>query len=131
MTIEKIFLRFLTTRIGVSQVNVVGFALAIQETVPTTGAPVTVINPLDTSQDNFTLGLKQLIMTGLLPVPPVVLQPSDDAKIVNNSNMLTQYEFNGRRKYNRMNHALTLTVNADVDAMVRMFFQARILLRFS
>ena len=125
------FLRFLTTRIGVSQVNAVGVVVAIQETIPTTGVPVTVINPLDTTADNFTLGLKQILWTGLLPVPPVILTPSDDSKVVNNSNMLYEGEFNGRRKLNRMNHAVTLTMVADVDVMVRVFVQSRILLRFS
>ena len=131
VTIEKIFARFLVTRIGISSVNAVAFIIATQETVPATGAPVTVINPLETTADNFTLGLKQILMTGLLPHPPTVLIPSSDAKSVNLGSLATDMEFNGRRKLNRMNHALTLTMNADVDAMIRVFAQIRILLRFS
>ena len=118
------------TRIGVNSVSAAAFIIAIQETVPATGLPVTVINPLETTADNFTLGLKQILMTGLLPWPGVVLVPSSDAKQVNLEAMMVDYEFNGRRKLNRMNHALTLTANDD-NAQLRMFAQVRILLRFS
>ena len=132
VTIEKIFLRMLVTRIGVASVSAAAFVVAIQETVPATGVPVTVINPLDTTADNFTLGLKQILMTGLMEWPPIVLIPSSDAKSVNLGSLLTEYEFNGRRKLNRMNHALTLTMVDDSGTPdLRVFVQARTLLRFS
>ena len=130
VTVERIIMSFLIHRILATEFDACAFVVAIQETVPATGAPVTVINPLDTAADNFTLGLKQILMTGLLGWPPVILRADDTSK-ENSAGMYQSFEFNGRRKLNRMNHAVTLTVNTDVTAVLRMFVQTRVLLRFS
>ena len=128
VTVEKMFTRFSVTRIGTANVDASAFVIAIQETDPLTGFPQSVINPLDVVSDNFTLGLKQILMTGLLPFPGTMLK-ADDSRDITRGAMIIDYEFNGRRKINRMNHAITLTMVADASAELRVFNQTRILLR--
>jgi len=130
VTIEKIFVRLLTHRILASELDAFGYMVAIQETVPTTGLSITVLNPLEVTVDNFALALKQLLMTGLVGWPPVLLKADDTSK-ENSSGMLYEVEFNGRRKMNRLNHALTMTLETDVDAVLRVFVQTRVLLRMT
>ena len=129
-TIERVLMYMTTNRQNVSEVDACAFLLAMQRTTPATGLPIDVLNPLDVTADNFTLGLKDLIMFGQLSWPPIVLQ-ADDTVAPNRQGISHFFEFNGRRTLDRLNHALTLTIVSDLTDQIRIFVGMRVLLRMT
>ncbi len=129
--VERIILSFSTRRLLTTATSAAGFLVAKQKTVPATGLPLEVLNPLETTADNFEFGNKDLLYQGLLSIPANGFVGNSGAVAVSEQVIVERFEFNGRRRLERLNHALTLTVTADVSAVLRTFMQVRTLLRFS
>ena len=130
VTVEKIFAWFTITREDFNATTGCAFMVAMQKTNPTTGAPIQVLNPLDTTADNFSLGSKDLLMFGHLPFPSILLT-SADAGFAPRGGIVAMHEFNGRRTLDRLTHALTLTIVADTTDELRVVRGVRTLVRFS
>ncbi len=60
-------------------------------------------------------------MTGMLPVPPLATEEVT----------MSLFEFNGRRKLYRTNHAVTFVAMTNITALVSVAVQSRILLRYA
>jgi len=131
VTIEKIRLDLTIRRLLTTELQGCAYVVAIQKTTSATGLPVEVLNALETTADNFALGNRDILLTGVLPVPAFLLRPSDNFPVIGGENLLYREEFNGRRKLMRMNHALTLNVNTDTSLVLNVLIQTRVLLRYS
>jgi len=129
--IERIILNFLTHRLLTDDLDGYGFLVSKQKTIPATGLPTEILNPLETTADNFEFGNKDLLLQGLLMVPECTIRSDTQALKINGRGEQQSYEFNGRRRLERLNQALTLTLAADVSSVVRVFVQSRVLLRYS
>ena len=130
VVVERILLNFNIRRLLTSAIVALGFLVAKQKTIPTTGLPIEVLNPLEVTADNFEFGNKDLLLQGLLPVPALLIK-ADDSLNLSQEVLHASYEFNGRRRLERLNHALTLTITADITDAIKVFTTSRVLLRFS
>ena len=129
--VERIIINFAIRRLLTSAVGAVGFLVAKQKVIPTTGAPLVVLDPLETTSDNFEFGSKDIFLMGLLPVPQCVMQFDANSLNITQETVTKEFEFNGRRRLERLTHAMTLTLTADFSSAVSVFTQMRVLLRFS
>ena len=131
VVIEKIRLNVTMRRLLVTGVQASAFIVAIQKIDVTTGNPLEVLNALDVTDEQHALGNKDILMLDLLPVPACIRAQADDTLLISLENIVTRYEFNGRRKLSRLNHAVTFMPVADVSSALDCFVQSRILLRYS
>ncbi len=131
VTIEKIRMDLTIRRLLAGDLQGCAYVIAIQKTTEADGLPIEVLNPLNTTGDNFELGNRDILMVGALPVPPAMPIGNGSGSQIARENRLHHDEFNGRRKLHRMNHALTLTVVADTSLVLNVLMIVRVLLRYS
>jgi len=129
VTIEKILLDISIQRLLTTQIQQVGMMVGIQKITSTSGLPVESLRPVDAVTANFQLGNRDLLLQGRMSIPPTI--DLAGARVVDFSTINHHWEFNGRRKLHRMNHALTLTIQADTANVLQYVFQSRVLLRYS
>lgn len=82
------------------------------------------------SLDARAYGNSDILMHSAMPVPPLLGTSDLLAFTVNDEIRAEAYEFQATRKFDRSRQILCLVANSDVDAMVRVFFQWRVLLSY-
>jgi len=130
VTVERILLQFSIRRLLTSATVALGFLVANQKVVPTTGAPLVVLDPLEVTSDNFEFGSKDLFLQGMLPMPALLIK-ADDSLNLSQEVLTKDYQFKGRKRLQRLTHALTLTITCDISSAIKVFTTARTLVRFN
>ncbi len=131
VTIEKILLDVTTRRVLETGIQRVGFYVAVQKVDVGTSFVSEVLDPVSLSQDEFQLGNRDILIQGLLGVPPVLSAGDTGTSEVTSELLRHHFEFNGRRKLHRLNNAITFTVLCEVTNIVQVTVMSRILLRYS
>ena len=131
VTIERIITMAHIRRVGVSNLDAAVLGIAIQEVVPSTGLPKDVINFLDLTDAPVTIGSKNILGMYPVMVPPRIINAGQTAEIADGSTYLHIFEFNGRRRLERLHQGLFMSCQADVAAMIQGFITTRTLVRFT
>ncbi len=127
--IEAIYLKFSIRRLLITSFDALGFMVWVANVAETGNTPVQALNALSTTARTY--GNKNIMMMAPLPVSPL-LAASDLLTFVPNDEILVaDHEYQANRKLDRSNQVLSLTVNSDVDAVVQVFAQWRVLLTYA
>lgn len=128
VVIERCLFTFSTVRLLTSDLDAYAYIVAIQK-VSSSGVPTEVLNPLDT--DAFALANRDILAIGHIPVPPVIHNGSANATHIDRSVLVHTVDIKVRRKLKRANHALTLTLVADLSDVLSVTLLTRCLLKTS
>ena len=130
-TIERIILDLSTRRLLATDVSALGFIVQVMTDDETTALPSKVVNPLDQTNPEFTFGNKDVLLTGLLSYPPILVNGFTGTTSPDFSADAQHFEFNGRRRLNRLNHSIQLWLATNTaDDVMSVAFTSRVLLRY-
>ncbi len=121
--IEAMYLHFHVKRLLITDFDALAF-LVYQGNMSDSGNnPVQSLDALSTEDRLYSR--KQLMMMGPLPVPPVI---SSEAVFTTQEEIkVVSFEYQAKRKHDRSQQVLCMTVNADVSLVVQVFCQWRVL----
>ncbi len=128
VTIERGIFHLNTRRISTGNLQAAVFGVAIQEVDATTQVPLQVINYLDVSVPEFTLGNKNILGYWPIQVPPII--GVSGAEIIDKKVFVQTVEFSGRKRLERMHQSVVGTLISDASAVVQVFLMSRLLLRY-
>ena len=134
VTIEAVYIHMAIQKTATnSGPAAAGYMLAVQKADNTSGDPNEVLNPLAlTSADaGAQLGSRDLLSTGLMPIPATISDGSSGANEVSGEVLIHEVQFKARRRLFRLTHGVFLHMVADVTNIVTVFVSGRILLRYS
>ncbi len=127
--VEAIYLHFSIHRILTTPLDAVAFVVwmaNLQE-----GASALPVQALDAlSLQDRAAGNKAIMMACPLPVPKNQYSGDLLSVITDDAVITCSHQYKARRKMDRMGQMLAMTVNADVDIVVRIFVQWRVLLSY-
>lgn len=126
VVIERCLITLSTHRLLTTQIEAYAYIVALQK-VDSSGLVTEVLNPLDT--DAFALANRDILAIGHIPVPPVIHNGSAGATLADRSTHVHTIDVKVRRKLARTNHALTLTIVADVSDVLKVTLLTRCLIR--
>ncbi len=131
VTIERIITHAHVRRLSTGNLQAVIVGLAIQEVDPATSVPLQIINFLDVTNSDFSMANKNILGYYPVEVPPITVAQDPGVEFVDKRVNVMTWEFNGRRKLERVHQGLFLTPLADATDVVQGFFQTRVLLRYT
>jgi len=130
-TIERIILDLTVRRLLTTDVSALGFIVQQQVDDETTALPSKVVNPLDQTNPAFTFGNKDILLMGLLGIPSFIIDGFTGGLATDRSALLHHFEFNGRRRLNRLNNSVNLWLATNTaDDVISVAFTSRVLLRY-
>jgi len=125
---ERLFVDLSIRRLTTGSVVALGAVVVLQKTDAATGLPTELLDPLST--DVFALANRDILAIQRLPVPPVILG-AGDALRVSSEVMHVRMDIKVRRRFQRANHAISLTLTADLSDAVQIATMTRCLLRLN
>ncbi len=125
---ERMFVDFSIRRLTTGSVVALGVVAALQKADAATGLPTELLDPLTTNA--FALANRDILAISRLPVPPVILG-AGDALRVSSEVVHTRMDVKVRRRFQRANHVLSLTITADLSDAVEIATMTRCLLRLN
>ncbi len=122
--IEAMYLHFSVHRALITEVDALAF-LVYQSNMSDSGNnPLAALDAL--SLEDRLYGRKQLMMMGPLPVPAIIFD-GVSAFTTQEQVLVASYEYQAKRKHDRGQQVLCMTVNCDVSLVCRVFCQWRVL----
>ena len=122
MFISHAVRRLLTT--GMAFIHVL---VAMQKVDSASGLPIEVLDP--SAGAGFDIANRDIVAWYQLPIPPIVF--NDTLASIDRSVHITEKRIKVRRRIQRANHAMTLTIVSDVDNVVSARTITRTLLRLN
>ncbi len=127
--IEAIYMNFSVRRLLTSTIDALTFV--VYQVAPTDGGNLPALALNSQSLEDRLYARKAIMMMAALPVPPnlgtsdlLAFTPSDEI-------MVAHHEYQANRKHDVATQVLALTINTDIDSVVRVFAQWRILVSWS
>ncbi len=127
-TIEAIYLHFSTRRVGIVDVEALGFLVWVANAAEGGNVPVQALDAL--SLEARFYGNKNIMMMAPLEVPKFIGSGDLATAIPSGEIKVAHHEFQASRKFDRSNQVLAMTINAETALQVETFAQWRILLEF-
>jgi len=120
------YLDFSIRRAGVSTtLNKLGFVVWKGKVAAGGATPLQSIDPL--SQNSFVMSDADIMLSGGLPIPALVLTPSTDAPVISGECIHVQREVRAMRKFNRANHGVFFQIACSSATQVTVEFAWRTL----
>ena len=130
-TIERVILELSARRLLATDISGLGFIVQVMTDDETTALPSKVVNPLDQTNPEFTLGNKDVLLAGLMSYPPILVNGFTGTTSPSFEGMAQHFEFNGRRRLNRLNHSIQLWMASNTaDDVISVAVTSRVLLRY-
>ncbi len=127
-THQTTYLKFHTRRLLTTSCSAAGWIMWSATALSGVGGPVQALDPL--SLVSRAWANKDIMGYGPLDVPSTVSNGSTGVVEVDRSVMTLEYVCKAKRKLNRANHEIYLSVNCDVDDVLSTFIQHRSLLHY-
>ncbi len=122
--IEAMYLHFHVKRLLITDMDALAF-LVYQSNMSDSGNnPLAALDAL--SLEDRLYGRKQLMMMGPLPVPAIIFD-GVSAFTTQEEIKVHSAEYQAKRKHDRSQQVLCMTINADVSDVVQVFCQWRVL----
>lgn len=109
-------------RLLASTLDACGYVIWMGKTLVSTTVPAQGLDPL--SQSTFAWADKDIMLQGLLPIPPVQLN-SADVNQIRLENLHVYIKVKSKRRFNRANHGIFLALSADVSNVIRVVTSRR------
>lgn len=126
---ERMFIDHSIRRLTTGSVVAVAAIVALQKVDDVTGIPIEVLDALLTGNAPG-LANRDILAIYQIPVPPIILGAGDTLR-VSSEVMHVRHDIKVRRRIQRLNHAITLTIVADLDSVVEIRTLSRSLLRIN
>ncbi len=127
-TVEAIYLHFSIRRLLITELQALGFLVWMGAAAEGGNSPVQALDALSTTVRSYSN--KQIMMMAPLPVPPLLAAGDLATAIPNDLVLVAHHEYQASRKFDRSSQVLSMTINSDVDNVVSVFAQWRVLLEY-
>lgn len=104
-------------RILVTAIDACGYVIWLGKVLVGTTTPAQGLDPLSLVSGAWADA--DILLQGLLPVPPVNVNGFDGVKQINHSLAHVQLQVKSKRRFNRVNHGIFMAIACDVDNVVR------------
>ena len=127
VVVERTILNFAIRRELTSDVLALAAMVCVQPIVTGGILPVQVLDALST--DDADYGAKNILHWESLPIP-ALLEAFDGGGKISGEVAHVQWDIPVKRRLNRERELLTLNINSDVTAVIKVFMQSRVLLSY-
>lgn len=127
---ETIFISHSISRLLITNVGFLHVLVAMQKIDPSSGLPTEVLDPA--AGTGFDIANRDILAWYQLPMPPVLPVGNAGTFVTSDESVIYRHQVNVRRRIQRANHAITITiVNGVADDVIRVRTIARTLLRLN
>ncbi len=127
-THQTTYLKFHTRRLLTTSCSAAGWIVWSATALASVGGPVQALDPLSLVARAWMN--KDIMGYGPIDVPPVISTGDTGTLQVDRSVRTVEFQVKAKRKLNRANHEIYLSVNCDVDDVLSTFIQHRTLLHY-
>ncbi len=127
--IEAIYLHFSIHRLLITELDACGFIVWQAPVTEASNLPAQSLDALSTTDRLYAN--KRIMMMAPLPVPPIFLSGDLVSATVDERVMTSSHEYQAMRKHDRSNTVLAMAVNSDVDIVLSVFCQWRVLVSWA
>ncbi len=117
MVLEVSHIHLSIRRLLITNVDALGFVVWMGKVLVGTSTPAQGLDPL--SQSTFAWADGDIMLQGLLPVPPVISAGDTGVAEIDRSNTNFYIRVKSKRKFKRANHGIFLALACDVTNVVK------------
>ena len=132
VTLEAIYAHIAIRRLLTTSFDALGYFIATQKADIASGDPIEVLDAIPSGGGSQAeLGNRDILMQGLLPVPPRVFNGFDGSAAISSEIKVAEVHYKARRGLHRLTHGVFMHLNTDVSDVCSVFVSGRLLLRYS